>query len=694
MDGRWFSKIVISIIPLLLLAFCIYVAVFKAQRIAEAVAIILSAERPGDMEEYTKSKLPIAPEIAAYKSQFQEQIKIAIREYNKNNKYPITNLESNDKGLLCWMMAICASATKNWTQNTDNNIMGVFGLDENCSPEKSIKESARLIINIYGELCCSDATERMVDTSSFMEKYYLTKAEYYDPSYMPAFYYGFGSDFQFGYEDITGKTYMDMNPESSEQEDLETDKLSSQKMMMITACYFYGNTDIMKYWAFKYSGPDYNGAGEYIDEDTGLSHKFWDDDILNEYNDIFISKQKKDNDAYRKKLRDLAAVGTVQDMVLYEEYEDSPIIEIDTSMIGNVYKYYDAYNTKVSIGGNFGSPLGPDNDGDIILQSIDLDPNNKFGYRDVTTNSAGTVSSGDETPHLGYDIWVYKVPVYACCDGYVSDIDLDRRGTGGVYITITSNDGAYSFDYMHLQEGSVTVQYNQSVSKGQQIAVSGNTSQGDSVYGYHLHFTIRDNSDYLYIDPLFVLSGGQKESLTDDDMIIREKRLSQGFSSPIKKIKEVPSWFTTVNYTSEEVRYLAALLAHECVGPPYTSRYEGEPYAGKIAVACTVLNRVAQYEAYNTVYDAISADWQYTYRESEGGWMPGYLEALELYDKGELNEDCLSAAIEVLSGTRRAYYNGEWLDLSKITSYRTLAYIDNERRSKPTYVEINSHGFW
>ena len=541
--GRRFSKLAIAIIPIILIAFCVYFAYVQIQRIAETVAIILAAEKVGDMEEYNKSKIPIAPEIAAYKSQFQEQIKLAIREYNRNNQYPIARLESNDKGLLCWMMAVCASATKNWTQNTDENIMGVFGMDDNCTPEQSIRASARLIINLYGELCCTDSATMMVNTEAFMQKYYLTTGEYYDPSYYPEFSYIFGSDFQFGYEDLTGKTYMDANPESSAQEDLETDKMSSQKMMMFTACYFYGNTDIMKYWAFKYSGPEHNGSGQYADEDTGLIYKYWDDNILNEYNDIFISKQNKDNEAIKRDLRQQAAIGTLEDMIAYQEYVDPPIKEIDTNTIGNVYKYYDAYNTRVSIGGNFGSPLGPDDDGEIILASIDYNKDNKFGYREVTTNSAGTVSSGDETPHLGYDIWVYKVPVYACCDGYVSDIDLDRRDTGGVYITITSSDGAYSFDYMHLSEGSVLVSYNQQVSKGQQIAVSGNTSEGDSTYGYHLHFTIRDNSDYMYIDPLFIFSGGQKESLTDEDFVIREQRLAQGFSSPIKRITEVPFGF-------------------------------------------------------------------------------------------------------------------------------------------------------
>ena len=70
--------------------------------------------------------------------------------------------------------------------------------------------------------------------------------------------------------------------------------------------------------------------------------------------------------------------------------------------------------------------------------------------------------------------------------------------SAGNYVAIYHGDGVYSY-YMHCSKLSVGV--GEEVSRGQQVALSGNT--GIST-GPHLHFAIYANG--AYVDPLNYVS--------------------------------------------------------------------------------------------------------------------------------------------------------------------------------------------
>ncbi|MFK0293948.1 M23 family metallopeptidase [Streptomyces sp. NPDC090442] len=110
--------------------------------------------------------------------------------------------------------------------------------------------------------------------------------------------------------------------------------------------------------------------------------------------------------------------------------------------------------------------------------------------------SSGLWSSGS---HTGIDFHAaYGTQVHAVGAGTVVE-----AGWGGAYgnnIVIRMNDGTYT-QYGHLSSIGVTV--GQSVTPGQQIALSGNTG---NTTGPHLHFEARTGPDYgSDIDPVAYL---------------------------------------------------------------------------------------------------------------------------------------------------------------------------------------------
>lgn len=101
----------------------------------------------------------------------------------------------------------------------------------------------------------------------------------------------------------------------------------------------------------------------------------------------------------------------------------------------------------------------------------------------------GQPTAGASTNHKALDIGVSYQPVYAPADGYVV-IAASGYGGYGNFIMLKHSNTLYTC-YGHLNKFNVSV--GQTVSRGQQIATSGNT--GIST-GPHLHFEVRTGSGY------------------------------------------------------------------------------------------------------------------------------------------------------------------------------------------------------
>ena len=103
---------------------------------------------------------------------------------------------------------------------------------------------------------------------------------------------------------------------------------------------------------------------------------------------------------------------------------------------------------------------------------------------------------GASTNHRGIDIGVsIGTPVYASADGYV--LDVQYTSARGLFVLIMHGDNLYT-RYQHLSSSSVSA--GQYVTRGQQIARSGNTGIGS---GPHLHFEVLTQPYYGYeVNPL------------------------------------------------------------------------------------------------------------------------------------------------------------------------------------------------
>lgn len=108
-------------------------------------------------------------------------------------------------------------------------------------------------------------------------------------------------------------------------------------------------------------------------------------------------------------------------------------------------------------------------------------------------------------PHQGIDFAITSKPVYAASSGKISFVNTEITNAAGMYIKIAHNadgsipannaSGDLSSHYYHLSSISVNPatgqawKLNDTVTKGQQIAISGNTGgKTGHDYGYHLDF--------------------------------------------------------------------------------------------------------------------------------------------------------------------------------------------------------------
>lgn len=115
-----------------------------------------------------------------------------------------------------------------------------------------------------------------------------------------------------------------------------------------------------------------------------------------------------------------------------------------------------------------------------------------YGRRDQPT-------SGASTNHKALDIGISYKPVYAPADGYV--VMAGWASGYGNFIMIKHSNSLYTC-YGHLSQYKVSA--GQTVKRGQQIAVSGNTGVST---GPHLHFEVRTSSSYSSrVNPLNYIS--------------------------------------------------------------------------------------------------------------------------------------------------------------------------------------------
>ncbi|GJQ47880.1 MAG: hypothetical protein HKUEN01_02660 [Candidatus Kuenenia stuttgartiensis] len=148
-------------------------------------------------------------------------------------------------------------------------------------------------------------------------------------------------------------------------------------------------------------------------------------------------------------------------------------------------------------------------------------------YVGVKSSGSATVLQYDD--HRGYDYPVREERVYAAADGCVHKAQWDKENGvengGGYYIKIKHNtsNGVYYTSYLHLKKDSFRVGKGDTVTAGQWIAVSGNTSTSTSgeTFPYHLHFEVRKTYDLQgnVVDPY-----GWHPSVKTDDPYTGKKK--------------------------------------------------------------------------------------------------------------------------------------------------------------------------
>jgi murein DD-endopeptidase MepM/ murein hydrolase activator NlpD len=110
-----------------------------------------------------------------------------------------------------------------------------------------------------------------------------------------------------------------------------------------------------------------------------------------------------------------------------------------------------------------------------------------------------------QCPHKGIDFAAVKDNIYASDNGTVVSKGYDTYygecNSGGKYLVV-KYDGGHHMAYLHLQKSYVNV--NQRVSKGNLIALSGNSgAKNCQPLGYHLHFELRkERSQSTHTNPV------------------------------------------------------------------------------------------------------------------------------------------------------------------------------------------------
>lgn len=135
-------------------------------------------------------------------------------------------------------------------------------------------------------------------------------------------------------------------------------------------------------------------------------------------------------------------------------------------------------------------------------------------YKQYPVNYIG-ITWGYSDDHKSIDLGWYDDPnmeVYSCGDGYVDKIYVSTDGGNVVRIKYDDNT---STEFMHLKDNSIVVNTGQRVTRGQKVAIMGDTGY---TTGVHLHLIMRDKEnnrinpvEYLYAYPNQVVSSKDKD---------------------------------------------------------------------------------------------------------------------------------------------------------------------------------------
>jgi Peptidase family M23/Repeat of unknown function (DUF346) len=131
-------------------------------------------------------------------------------------------------------------------------------------------------------------------------------------------------------------------------------------------------------------------------------------------------------------------------------------------------------------------------DGTVATAANGKDPSFPLGYAIDPGQKNYLYYDG----HNGWDFALYYEPVLAAAPGIVRIAGTDANNVGfGVTVTIDHGNG-FTTRYAHLSQVLVTP--GQSVGRGEEIAISGNTGHST---GPHLHFGLYVTSTWTAVDP-------------------------------------------------------------------------------------------------------------------------------------------------------------------------------------------------
>jgi RHS repeat-associated protein len=125
-----------------------------------------------------------------------------------------------------------------------------------------------------------------------------------------------------------------------------------------------------------------------------------------------------------------------------------------------------------------------------------------FGHRNAGAKASKFHRGVDLNAGGGYSD--FSAIVVATHDGIISIVHNSTEGAGGRYIRITSPDGSFCTQYLHLSEASVVE--GQAVKEGQTVGKVGASAFGsEKGTASHLHYDIKvlQNGSFVNIDPLF-----------------------------------------------------------------------------------------------------------------------------------------------------------------------------------------------
>jgi RHS repeat-associated protein len=127
-----------------------------------------------------------------------------------------------------------------------------------------------------------------------------------------------------------------------------------------------------------------------------------------------------------------------------------------------------------------------------------------YGTRNVISNPKASKFHRGIDLNAGSGFDDYGALVLATHDGIITKINESTNGGGGRYIQITSLDGSFQTQYLHLSDVSVYV--GQKVDENQPIGKVGASAFGsEKGTASHLHYEIKvlKNGVFVNIDPLF-----------------------------------------------------------------------------------------------------------------------------------------------------------------------------------------------